>query len=309
MSNDDWVVFGEVLGSLTPEPASAGAAAALGGRLFGPLARDFVACVRVGAEVEFWEFETLSSETDTGNVFLDPSDAAGGPRDKRPARAGFIRPARLPLATSSLTGSALRVAFAGGRGRTVSKASATGSSCALSESTFDKSVSELRPSTSSSGVSIRSVLDALGAGVSIGTLSESGLCSSREHCVDSGSLSLNGSIEDSGTCVRSGVVLRSGVALSFAGDESPIAERSGLSMLDLVRCRRFIMASGTACVGASPCSSVFRRTEPPFSFIASFCLRILSLNSSTLCVFFGPPVLFRAALPWRMLFLSSSGAT
>ncbi len=42
---------------------------------------------------------------------------------------------------------------------------------------------------------------------------------------------------------------------------------------------------------------------------SSFSFRMASFKFVFAVVFFGPPVMFRAALPRRMLFLSSSGAT
>jgi hypothetical protein len=69
----------------------------------------------------------------------------------------------------------------------------------------------------------------------------------------------------------------------------------------------FASASGTVGAGLSRIDGFATRPVP--SFIASFFCKILSLNSSTRFVFCGPPVKFKPAFPFAMLFFSSSGAT
>lgn len=76
---------------------TAAAEAPLGARRLGPLARPFVAWVR-GAEGKVGE---ESPEAGTDSSFLCPSTGLGGPRERRPANAGLIRPASFPLAAET----------------------------------------------------------------------------------------------------------------------------------------------------------------------------------------------------------------
>lgn len=81
------------------------------------------------------------------------------------------------------------------------------------------------------------------------------------------------------------------------------------SVLD--RPNSFLLArpSGTG-FSAGVVDAGFTPTPSACAFLnSSFFCRIASLNSSLRSVFFGPPVTLRAALPRRILPLSSSGAT
>ena len=74
--------------------AAASVATVLGRRLLGPLARLFVMCVSVAG----WLFDDpLSLLVGFNEVDLFMAPTGGGPRDKRPAKAGFSRPASFPL--------------------------------------------------------------------------------------------------------------------------------------------------------------------------------------------------------------------
>lgn len=84
-------------------------------------------------------------------------------------------------------------------------------------------------------------------------------------------------------------------------------------LVDLDRLSCLAMASGGVASGSlaplldlEPLPVI---ASPALAFMASFCLSMLSLKSSRRSVFLGPPVTVRPALPRRILFFNSSGAT